>query len=212
MNPSYVKWKWLLFVAAIVFFTLTIWYSNVLIDNIAQDERNKIKIWADAIQRKASLVKYTNDFFDKIRIEEQNKANIMAKAFQRISNASPDEDISFYTELISENQTIPYILTDKNGIISATKNLDDSYLETINTPNKLYSVLKNENYDVIPINYYKKFYVYLYYKESRVYTQLRAVLNDLLEYLGILTSDFILDSGFWILDSMLLIIPRPKMI
>lgn len=181
MNISYVKWKWLLFIIALFVFAITIWYSNILIDDIARDERNKIKIWADAIQRKASLVKYTNEFFEKVRIEEQNKANMMAKAFQRISNASPEEDISFYTELISENQTIPYILTDNMGNISATKNLDDNYLKTINTPEKLNLVLKNENYSLIPINYYQNFYVYLYYKESHIYTQLRAVIDDLLE-------------------------------
>lgn len=170
-----------MFIIALFIFAITIWYSNILIDDIARDERNKIKIWADAIQRKASLVKYTNEFFEKVRIEEQNKANIMAKAFQRISNASPEEDISFYTELISENQTIPYILTDNMGNISATKNLDENYLKTIDTPQKLNFVLKNENYNLIPINYYKNFYVYLYYKESHIYTQLRAVIDDLLE-------------------------------
>jgi len=181
LNTSYAKWKWVLFIVAFIIFTLTIWYSNILVDSISQSERNKIEIWANAIQRKASLVKYTNEFFEKVRIEEQRKANMMAKAFHRINTASPYEDISFYTELISENQTIPYILADKEGNISATKNLDKDYLETINTPSKLFDVLKKEHYDVIPINYYKNFYIYLYYKESHIYTQLREVLNDLLE-------------------------------
>ncbi|OQA91894.1 MAG: Sporulation kinase D [Bacteroidetes bacterium ADurb.Bin234] len=179
MNTSYAKWT--LFIAAIIVFALTIWYSNILIENIARDERNKIKIWADAIQRKASLVKYTNEFFEKVRVEEQNKAEMMAKAFQKINTASSNEDISFYTELISNNQSIPYILTDIDGNISATKNLDNEYLKKINTPEKLFQVLKNENYNVIPINYYKDLYIYLYYKESHIYKQLRAVLSDLLE-------------------------------
>lgn len=181
MNTSYIKWKWILFIGALIFFSLTIWYSNILVDDIAQGERNKIEIWANAIQRKACLVKYTNEFFQKVSIEEQRKANMMAKAFQRINNASPNEDISFYTELISENQTIPYILADKDGHISATKNLEESYLKKINTPEKLLNVLNEENYNVIPINYYKNFYVFLYYKESHIYTQLRDVLNDLLQ-------------------------------
>ncbi|NLJ83140.1 MAG: HAMP domain-containing histidine kinase [Bacteroidales bacterium] len=180
MNTSYAKWKWIFFAVALIVFTLTIWYSNILIDNIAQDERNKIKIWANAIQRKASLVKYTNEFFEKIQIEEQNKAKVMAKAFERINTATPYEDISFYTELISKEQTIPYILADKDGNISATKNLDKSYLASINTPQKLKKVLQEENYDTIRINYYKDFYIYLYYKESHIYTQLRDVFNDLL--------------------------------
>jgi|LSQX01.2.fsa_nt_gb signal transduction histidine kinase len=179
MNTSYAKWT--LFIAAIVVFVLTIWYSDILIEKIAQDERNKVSIWANAIQRKATLVKYTNDFFEKVRAEEQYKAEMMAKAFQRINTATGHEDISFYTELISNNQSIPYILADKDGNITATKNLDEAYLKTINTPEKFFNALNKENYNVIPINYYKNFYVYLYYKESHIYTQLRDVLNDLLE-------------------------------
>ncbi|MDD2688329.1 MAG: hypothetical protein PHI54_07775, partial [Bacteroidales bacterium] len=104
MNTSYAKWT--LFIAAIVVFVLTIWYSDILIEKIAQDERNKVSIWANAIQRKATLVKYTNDFFEKVRAEEQYKAEMMAKAFQRINTATGHEDISFYTELISNNQSI----------------------------------------------------------------------------------------------------------
>jgi hypothetical protein len=119
MNTSYAKWT--LFIVAIIVFALTIWYSNILIENIARDERNKIKIWADAIQRKASLVKYTNEFFEKVRAEEQNKAEIMAKAFQKINTASSNEDISFYTELISNNQSIPYILPILTAIFPLPK-------------------------------------------------------------------------------------------
>ena len=117
MNISYNKWKWALFIGTIIIFLAIIWYSNVIIDDIAKEERNKIKIWANAIHKKASLIKYTNEFFKTIQKEEQYKANIMAKAFQRINNASPYEDISFYSELISENKSIPYILTDKQGNI-----------------------------------------------------------------------------------------------
>ena len=181
MNISYNKWKWALFIGTIIIFLAIIWYSNVIIDDIAKEERNKIKIWANAIHKKASLIKYTNEFFKTIQKEEQYKANIMAKAFQRINNASPYEDISFYSELISENKSIPYILTDKQGNISAIKNLDSAYLKTIDTPEKLFKVIKEENYGVIPINYYKNHYIYLYYKESYIYSQLREVFNDIVE-------------------------------
>ena len=154
MNISYNKWKWALFIGTIIIFLAIIWYSNVIIDDIAKEERNKIKIWANAIHKKASLIKYTNEFFKTIQKEEQYKANIMAKAFQRINNARPMKIFSF-TRNLSENKSIPYILTDKQGNISAIKNLDSAYLKTIDTPEKLFKVIKEENYGVIPINYYK---------------------------------------------------------
>ena len=71
MNTSYAKWT--LFIAAIVVFVLTIWYSDILIEKIAQDERNKVSIWANAIQRKATLVKYTNDFLKKYVLKNNTK-------------------------------------------------------------------------------------------------------------------------------------------
>jgi hypothetical protein len=37
---------------AIIVFALTIWDSNIIIENRARVERNKIIIWADAIQVK----------------------------------------------------------------------------------------------------------------------------------------------------------------
>lgn len=59
------NWKIALGAAAIVIVIASLAYTNYLIKQIANDERSKIKIWAEAIQKKARLVKYTNELFDK---------------------------------------------------------------------------------------------------------------------------------------------------
>ncbi|HPI84723.1 MAG TPA: hypothetical protein PLR01_00005, partial [Bacteroidales bacterium] len=64
------RWKWLLFGAAVIIITASLWYTNVLVRQIAVDERMSIGIWANAIQRKADLVNYTKRFFDQIKEEE----------------------------------------------------------------------------------------------------------------------------------------------
>jgi signal transduction histidine kinase len=181
MNIYYKERRWnlVLIVAAIITFLLMIWYSNSLIDKIAEDERNKVAIWADAIQRRAKVVAFTNDFFKEVAEEEDMHANYIAKAFKKLYTEEATEDLSFYLEFIADNKTIPCILTDENGKISSVKNIDIAYLEKINTPEKLRKTVFEENYNTIPINYYADKYVYLYYKESIIYTQLREVLHGI---------------------------------
>ena len=173
------RWKLVLIAAAVITFPLMIWYSNSLMDKIAADERNKIAIWADAIQRRAEVVAFTNDFFNVIAIEEEMHANYIAKATKKLYTTQSSEDMLFYLEFISANKTIPCILTDDKGNITTIKNLDSTYLEQINTPEKLKETILKEEYNTIPINYYANKYAYLYYKESIIYTQLREVLQDI---------------------------------
>ncbi len=70
MNLYYKKrrWKLALIIIAMITFPLMIWYSNSLMDKIADDERNRIAIWADAVRRKSEVVAFTNDFFQTVRM------------------------------------------------------------------------------------------------------------------------------------------------
>ena len=181
MNIYYRKRRlnFVLIAVTIITFPLMIWYSNSLMDKIADDERNRIAIWADAIQRQAEVVAFTNDFFKEVAEEEEMHANYIAKVTKKLFTTQSDEDRVFYLDFISDNKTIPCILTDDKGKVTSIKNLDSTYLERINTPEKLQKVVENENYNAIPINYYADKYVYLYYKESTIYTQLRGVLDDI---------------------------------
>jgi signal transduction histidine kinase len=150
-------------------------------DKIAEDERNKIALWADAIQRKAEVVAFTNDFFVKVAKEEQKHAKHIAQAVIKSGTAKPDEDISFYVDIIADNTTIPCILVNEKNEITNIRNLDDDYLERINTPEKLEETIIAEGYNKIPINYYANRYIYLYYKESIIYTQLRETFRDIIQ-------------------------------
>ena len=60
-----------MFLLAVVIVTASLWYTNILVQEIAEDERNNLRIWADAIYQKAELVNYTDRFFDQIREEER---------------------------------------------------------------------------------------------------------------------------------------------
>ena len=105
------RWKWLLFVFAALIFLVIIFYSNRLIKNVAQEERRRMALWADAISYRAELVNHTESFFDQIRIEEGKRAAILGKAWQKVNEASLNEDVTFYVDIMSYNSTIPCILT-----------------------------------------------------------------------------------------------------
>lgn len=171
-------WKWLLFASAAVIFTVIIIYSNRLIKKIAQEERQRIEIWAGAITYKTQIINETEKFFDSIRIEEGNQAAIFAKAVKKVADASLSEDITFYQDIISANKTVPTIIARPNGNIDAAINVPDNILNMHN----IREIGEDINdYDSIKLSYYQRDYVMIYYKNSHIYGDFREMINNLLE-------------------------------
>ncbi len=174
------QWKLALFVLAIIIVGTSLIYSNILIKKIAAEERAKINIWADAIQKRASLVKYTEDFFEKLKEEERRKVEIWAEATQHlISSTNEYEDLTFYTKIISGNNNIPVVLTDDKNNVIITRNTefeqDSMKIKVLDsTLHKDYFVYKPI---IVAFGNQKNF---LYYKDSKLYAELKRVLNDLI--------------------------------
>ena len=160
------RWKVLLFVTAVIIVALSLWYTNTLIRKIAEDERKKAKLWAEAIQRKANLVKYTNELFNKIRTEERKKVELWAEANRQL-NSSTIEDYGFVLKVITDNTTVPVILSDENGKIISSRNLD-SLKERDETYVHAEMDSMKKQYQPIEINILKGQKNYLYYKDSRL--------------------------------------------
>ena len=171
-------WKWILFVSAAAIFTVIIIYSNKLIKKIAQEERQRIEIWAGAITYKTQIINETERFFDSIRIEEGNQASIFAKAVKKVAEASLYEDITFYQDIISANQTVPTIITSPNGSIDAAINLPDSILAMSNIRELGENI---RDFDSLKLPYYHRDYVMVYYKNSHIYGDFREMIDNLLE-------------------------------
>lgn len=172
------RWKWLLFVTVAIAFVVTIIYSNHLINNIAKEERHRISIWADAISYKAQFVNETERFFNSIRMEEGNRAKLLAQAIKKVNEASFDEDITFYQDIISSNSTIPSIITGPNGDINAAVNVPDNIANAKNIRNIRPEI---QDFDSLKIQYYRHDYIMVYYKESRIYSDLHTVIDNLLQ-------------------------------
>jgi len=172
------RWNKVLFFMAIAVFIAMIWYSNRLINNIQEEERRKVTVWADAITYRADLVSYMDDFFKTIRVAESKRAALLVKAMQKVNDAPLHEDPSFYVEVISSNSTIPSILTDASGNINYTVNVDGRIANM-----KHISELGDQKseFDSLIMRYYKNQYNILYYKESKIYSDLRTAIDNLVE-------------------------------
>ncbi len=154
------------------------WYTNTLVNKIAQEERRKVKLWADAIQKKANLVKYTNNLFDKMKADERKKVELWAEATRQLSLDLTD--YGFVLKVVSDNTTVPVILADDKGTPITSRNFDKE-----KENDKAYLKAQMEEMravqEPIAINIYKGQKNYLYYKDSKLFSELKNVLDDLIK-------------------------------
>lgn len=172
---------WMLTTITALVLCITMFFMNFLIDKIVVSERKDISIWADAIHRKANIVNSSTQFFNTFHDDQEERAKIIGEAFMHIITADMGEDITFYTDIIVSNKTIPCILLDEAGHVTETKNLDSATLQAIRTPEGLKQTLENDHYECIPINYYGHDFIYLYHKESNICTQVRHTIDNLVK-------------------------------
>ena len=172
------RWKWILFIVAIGIVFTSLWYTNKLVKDIASDERVKIKLWADAVQRKAKLVKFTNDLFQKLQTEERKKAELYASATKQLN--SDVVDITFVLKVLQDNTTVPVILTDELLNVTASRNLD-SVIANDNEALKRELELMRQTYQPVVIEYYKGKKNYLFYKDSRLFNDIKVVFDNLIK-------------------------------
>ncbi len=178
------RWKLLLAALALLIVVGSLWYTNVLVKKIASEEREKVRLWAEAIQNKAKLVSYTGELFDKISNDERKKIEIWAEASKRLIISEYNNDISFYLEIISGNTTIPVIVVDDNNNIVNYRNFDE---EKAKNPEYLKAELekiKTLNHPIdldIKISKNQILKQKLYYKESKIFSELKDVLDNLIQ-------------------------------
>ena len=172
------QWKLWLLATAVIIVGASLWYTNILVNKIAQDERKKVKLWADAVQKKANLVKYTNELFNKIKTEELKKVELWAEATKQLSMDL--KDYGFVLKVVADNTTVPVILADANGKPVTSRNLDPKrendkvYLEQ-------QMLLMRSVQEPIEINIYRGQKNYLYYQDSKLFSELKNVLDDLVK-------------------------------
>lgn len=171
------KLKLLLSIIGILIVTASLWYTNSLVNQIRQNERNNMELWASTIEKKAQLVNSTDSLFQKLKIEERKRVALLAKAYQKISDDKPDDDLTFYLDLLRDNTTIPVIQTNGNREILSMVNIEfdkDSVKYLSGATLKEFS-----EYQPIVLEYLDSDKFYLYYKNSIIYARIQEIVDDL---------------------------------
>ncbi|MGZ4054031.1 MAG: sensor histidine kinase [Bacteroidia bacterium] len=171
-------WKLWLFTTAVIIVGASLWYTNTIVNKIAQEERKKVKLWADAIKKKADLVKYTNELFEKIKADERKKVELWAEATRQLSQDL--SDYGFVLKVVSDNTTVPVILTDEHGTVITSRNLDPDK-ENDKTYLKLQMQAMRAVQEPIEIDIYHGQKNYLYFKDSKLFSELKSNLDDLIK-------------------------------
>lgn len=176
------KQHWKLWLAgfAVVIIGASLWYTNVLVKTVSEEERKKVELWAEAVQKRATLVKYTEKLFERLKIEERKRAEIWAQAIQNLGTTSDNDALSFYLKVASENNTIPAIIVDQQNRINYINNVDSL---KYGTPAEFTGLIKKDFSTYKPIVIYDGFSnnYYIYYQDSKVFTELRDVLDNIIQ-------------------------------
>lgn len=169
--------------AALLIVIVSFWYSSRLVQQIQQNEKQKVELWAKAVQKKASLVKFTKALFEKLKAGETKKAELFAEATRELSKGddlSSNQDVSFVLKVLQENTTVPVILTDDQDRILTKRNLD-----SVRENDPLYlqeqlQIMKNL-YAPVEIDVYKGMKQRLYHKDSRLFNDIKLVFDSLIK-------------------------------
>ncbi|MEO8587978.1 MAG: HAMP domain-containing sensor histidine kinase [Flavobacteriales bacterium] len=172
------RWKMVLAVVAMLIVGASLWYSNRIVDRVREEERRKVKLWAEAVQNRAELVNYTQKLFDRLREEERKKVELWAEAMLRLVSTT-ERDFSFYLKVVSDNTTVPVVITDEKGDVKFHRNLDES-ITTDTTRLQGEVKVMAALHPPIEIAVHGNQKQYLYYKESKVFTELQEVMDGII--------------------------------
>jgi len=164
------RWKIVLMLVALIIVSGTIWYTSFIAEKVQKEERQKVKLWSEAIRKKADLVKVTNQSFAALAEEERKKVELWVNATKEL-----EKDLSDYTfalNIIQGNTTIPLILVDDKGNISSSLNIKNDHPDTLKKNIKEWGSANT----FIEVKNQK-----IYYRNSDNYYQLQVKRDSLIE-------------------------------
>lgn len=87
----------------------------------------KLALLAVAVIIGVSSIVYTNYVVQKLSRQERVRAELIREATRMITVLEPDNEVmSFLYEIVQSNTTTPVIITDTNGVVTMSRNLDST--------------------------------------------------------------------------------------
>jgi len=167
-----------LFLVAVVIILASLWYSHFITNQIKLREKSRVELWSAAVQKRIELVNLTANLFEDLKKEERIKADTWAQAFVVLTNAPLDADISFASEVVFNNTTIPVLLVNEKDSILGSKNVPETCLKDNNCLIRLKNEMARKN-SPIEVEIAPEVIQKLYYNDSKIFTNLKTTLDDL---------------------------------
>ena len=111
-------------------------------------------------------------FFQIFKNEERVKMEYWAEAQKTINNADENTEIELPIKIITNNKTIPIILTDEKDSIIGHNNIDEKEMELTLEAKSILQKLKKQN-EPIKFEYVPGKFQYLYYGNSSLINKLK---------------------------------------
>lgn len=129
------KWKIVLMVVALCLVGASLFLSNRIVAKVAKRERDRVTQWADAIKKRAELVKLTNRSFEELRAKERVEMELWIEATKEVSQNTDFSSVKSYElplRIINANNNIPVIVLDQKRNYSQSRNVALSKESLIN--------------------------------------------------------------------------------
>ncbi len=173
------KWKIYLLGFAALIVLASLYYTDNMVRKIARDERQRVELWVDAIRQRETVLAEGERLFEIIQSEEEKRVELIRQIYGRLNREDLSQaDLTIYTNVLLSNTTIPLILTDEEGNIITTINLDERFSEFRELRGELADYFSKYPPLTFPIYDGLR---YIYYQDSKVYTELRDMMNDLID-------------------------------
>ncbi len=167
-------------IIALLLIAASLWYTNRLVKSIAEQETRQVRMWAAAMEQHAVMMQSTEEFFNKVSEQEQMRVDLLASAYRRLIDISSNENTAIYLDIIRNNISIPLVLIDEKDNILSSNNLppEQEGKKTFDAEMKMayskFPPIKIEpGYGIVQ---------WLYYNESLNYTELKAVLEGMIDH------------------------------
>ena len=163
---------WILLFLGIGLMLTFLFFIHNTVSQLRNEEIKKIKIWANAVSRKIEVLDNVKTFFDNLAIDEHNKVQQFITAHKYILSQPLDKELNFYYEFISNNRTIPVIITDEFNNILLSQNIEIPSNQTKLSGKLLEDFSVNQ-----PIEYTASDIKFkLFYSESTVSSNIKSTL------------------------------------
>ncbi len=116
---------------------------------------------------------YTNYLSSKLAEQEKKEVELFAKTWQKINEEEEDEELTFLTDILISNKTIPIITVDDQGSVINSNNLTgyNTVVDSVYVAKRLAKMQKG--YAPIEIPFPDGTKQFIYYQDSRLLNQLK---------------------------------------